>query len=353
MTIRTGTLTLRLVFLGLILFYCTAPASAQIAGGPGTNNLRTGGNNYIVGTVYGPDGYPVTVKTRIRLTYPTGGELLEMTDDRGRFVFSNVGSGTYIVSLEEDQYLPVRQEIDIVINRAPVPETYTVNIRLRLKENAKPKVAPGVISASNAGVPKRAMEFYQKASELAREKDYRGAIAQLELAVQEYPKFINALNQIGVLYQRFNELDKADEALQAALKINPEAYEPLLNRSIGLYRMAKFKDAEKVLRDTLKVDKNSAVAHYFLGRTLIRLNRLPESEPELLASIKLSPPGEFTEAHRVLAAIYMDRGAHQLAIEQLETYLKLVPTTPDADKLRQAIEQSKRALAPTAQKPKP
>jgi tetratricopeptide (TPR) repeat protein len=354
MAITTGTLTRRLVFLGVIFFHCMALASAQIAGGlTDTTNIRHGGNNYIVGTVYSPEGLPVTTKMRLRLTSPNWGDTLAMTDDRGRFVFSNVGSGVYTVIIDdEDQYLPVRQEVEIIRARAPVPETYTVTIRLRAKENNKPKTSPAVISASNAGVPRRALEFYQQASKLAGEKDYRGAIKQLELAVAEYPKFINALNQIGVLYLRLNELEEADKALKAALKIDPEAYDPLINRSIALFRMSRFKDAETVLRDTLKIKPDSDVAHYYLGRTLVKLDRTAEAEPELLACTKMSP-GEFKEAHRVLAAIYLDRGAPQLVIEQLETYLKLVPTTPDADLLRKVIEQSKRSLSAAEPTPKP
>lgn len=354
MAITTGTRTRHLVLLGVIFFHCTALASAQIAGGiTDTTNLRHGGNNYIVGTVYTPEGLPVTTKMRLRLTSPTWGDTLAMTDDRGRFVFSNVGSGVYTITIDEDEaYLPVRHEVDIVRARAPVPETYSVTIRLRANETTKPKASPAVISAGNAGVPKKALEFYEKASKLASEKDIRGAIQQLELAVAEYPRFVNALNQLGVLHLRLNELEKADEALKAALKINPEAYDPLINRSIALFRMSRFKDAETSLRQTLKVSPDSDVAHFYLGRTLIRLDRPAEAEPELLTSTKMSP-GEFNEAHRILAAIYMDRGAHQLVIEQLETYLKLVPTAPNADLLRKAIEQSKRALAATEPKPKP
>jgi predicted Zn-dependent protease len=355
MTITTETLTRRLVFLGVMFFCSTALTSAQIAGGiTDTTNLRHGGNNYIVGTIYTPEGLPITTKMRLRLTSPTWGDISAMTDDRGRFVFSNVGSGVYTITIEgEDEYLPVRQEVDIVRARAPVPETYTVTIRLRAKENIKPKTSPAVISASNAGVPKRALDLYQQASKLASEKDYRGAIKQLELAVAEYPKFVNALNQIGVLHLHLNELQQADEALKAALKINPEAHEPLTNRSIALFRMSRFKDAETVLRDLLKIKPESDVAHYFLGRTLVKLDRPAEAETELLTCIKMSP-GEFKEAHRILGAIYLDRGAPQLVIEQLETYLKLVPTAADADLLRKVIEQSKRSLATTIeQKPKP
>jgi Flp pilus assembly protein TadD len=218
-----------------------------------------------------------------------------------------------------------------------------VTIRLRAIEDKKPKVGPSVISAANAGVPKPALDHYEKASKLAQEKDYQGAIKELKLAISEYPRFVNAHNQIGVLYLRLNEVDHAEEAFKAAIKINPEAYEPLLNRGISLYRLGKFKDAETMFRKTLKVKPDSSVSHYYLGRTLNKLGRNEEAETALLTCLKMNP-NDFKEAHRLLAAIYLDRGALPRVIEELETYLKVVPTAPDADNLRKIVEQSKRAL---------
>jgi tetratricopeptide (TPR) repeat protein len=271
------------------------------------------------------------------------GDILAVTDDRGQFVFSGVGAGTYTITIDrEKDYEPVSQQVEIIRTRSTVPETYTVTIRLQAVHN--PKVRPSVISAANAGVPERALEFYEKASKLVGEKDYQGAIKQLKLAVAEYAAFVNAYNQMGVLYLRLDELDKADEALRAALKINPEAYEPLVNRAVTLFRMAKFKETETVLRTTLKLKPDSAVAHYYLGRTLIKLGRNDEAESAFLTCIKLSP-NEFKEAHRLLAAIYLERGMSQRVVEELETYLKLVPTAPDAENLRKVIEQSKQLSA--------
>jgi len=352
MVSRTMALTRRIVFINFVVVYSATLAVSQIAGGlTDTTNTRLGGNNYIVGTVFAPDGQPITTRMRLRLNSPTWGEILAMTDDRGRFVFSGVGAGTYTITIDgEKEYQPVSQQVEIVRVRSTVPETYTVTIRLQAVEN--PKVHPSVVSAANAGVPKKALELYEKAAKLVAEKDYRGAIKQLKLAVAEYPAFVNAYNQIGVLYLRLDELDKADEALRAALKINPEAYEPLVNRAVTLFRMAKFKEAETVLRATLKLKSESAVAHYYLGRTLNKLGRNEEAEAALLTCIKLSPD-EFKEAHRLLAAIYLDRGMPQRVIEELETYLKLVPAAPDAENLRKVIEQSKKSAARPQPDPKP
>ena len=343
MVSQTCTLTRRLFFLGVILVCSAAFTMGQIAGGLNdTTNTRLGGNNYIVGTVYSPEGVPINTRMRLRLSSPTWGDILANTDDRGRFVFSSVGSGTYTITIEEKEYEPVSHQVDIVRERSTVPETYTVTIRLRAAASPK-STKPSVVNAANAGVPKKALEFYDNAAKLAREKDYKGAIKELKLAVSEYPSYASALTLIGILHLRLNEPGDADNALKAALKINPEAYEPLLNRGVALYRLEKFKNAETMFRDALKVKADSAIAYYYLGRTLNKLGKNEDAEKAFLTCLKMSPD-DFKEAHRQLAAIYLDRGALPRVVEELDTYLKLVPTAPDADNLRQVMEQSKRAI---------
>jgi Flp pilus assembly protein TadD len=346
MVSTTRVLMLRTILLTIIIGYSATLVTAQIAGGMNeTTNTRHGGNNYIVGTVFTPDGFPIRTRMRIKLNSPAWGDTLVTTDERGQFVFSGVASGTYTVIIDsEKEYQPVSQQVDIVRDRNIVPETYTVTIRLREVDSGKATTKPSVVSAANAGVPKKALEFYDKAAQLAREKDYLGAIKELKLAVAEYPSYVSALSLIGMLYMRLNELDKADDAFKAALKIDPEAYEPLLYRSITLYKLSKFKDAESSLRKALKVKPESAAVYYYLGRTLNKLGKNDEAEKAFLTCTEKSP-GEFKEAHRVLAAIYLDRGKPERVVEQLEIYLKLVPTAPDAENLRMVLEQNKRTIS--------
>ena len=334
------------ILLAITIGYSATLVTAQIAGGINeTTNTRHGGNNYIVGTVYAPDGFPIARRMRVKLNSPTWGDTIITTDERGQFVFSGVSSGTYTVIIDsEKEYQPVSQAVEIVRERNIVPETYTVTIRLREVDGPKSTAKPSVVNAANAGVPKKALEFYDKAAQLAREKDYVGAIKELKLAVAEYPAYVSALSLIGMLYMRLNELDKADDAFKAALKIDPEAYEPLLYRSITLYKLSKFKDAESSLRKTLKVKPESAAAYYYLGRTLNKLGKNDEAEKAFLICTEKNSD-EFKEAHRVLAAIYLDQGKPQRVVEQLEIYLKLVPTAPDAENLRMVLEQNKRTMS--------
>ena len=345
--------TRQTIFLTVIILFCMANAAAQIAGGlTETTNTRLGGNNYIAGMVFAPNGEPIKTRMRLRLSSPEWGDILATTDDTGRFVFSGVGSGVYTISIDgEKDFEPVTQQVDIVRRRSPVPETYTMTIRLRFSENTKAK-GSSVISATNAGVPKRALALYEKATKLVEANDYAGAIEKLKLAVAEYPKFVNAFNEIGVIYLRLNKLEMADEALQAALRIKPDAYEPLINRGIALFRLGRWKDAESVLRDALKAKPESAVVYYYLGRTLNNLDRIDEAEAAYLSCIKLSPD-KFKEVHRLLAVIYLDRGNLKRVIEELETYLRLAPTAVDAEQLRTVIAESKRLLPQQRQPDRP
>lgn len=79
---------------------------------------------------------------------------------------------------------------------------------------------------------------------------------------------------------------------------------------------------------------------YYPERTLAALEKYDEAEKAFLSAIKLGE-GEMKEAHRMLASMYINKGDNQKAIEQLTIYLKLVPNAPDAQHLRQVIEQLK------------
>jgi tetratricopeptide (TPR) repeat protein len=120
--------------------------------------------------------------------------------------------------------------------------------------------------------------------------------------------------------------------------LDPEAFEPLMNRGIVLFTMKKYADAEPVLRKALAIKEQSPVAHYFLGQTLAYLDRFDLAEKELRIAVETGGE-QMKEAHRLLAIIYSSKGEKLRAAAELETYLKLAPKTPDAEQLRRVVRQ--------------
>ncbi len=332
-----------LILTSCIVFLDAVTVFPQIAGGLNeTTATRLGGNSYVTGTVFWPSGTPINVRMGIRLKSPAAGEYITTTDNRGQFVFSGLTAGNYTVIIEgEEDFVAVAQQVEVLQSRSQIPQTYAVSIRLT--DKAKVSNKPEVVSVSSAAAPKKAADYYKKALELSGEKDHKGAVEQLKLGIAAYPTFLDAYNELGVQYQRLGELAKAEQALIAALKIKPDAFEPMLNRGIVLFRMNRFGEAELVLREVLKVNERSALPHFYLGRALAKLRKYDDAETELNAAISISPD-EMKEGHRILAMLYIDKDDRAKAVAALETYLRLVPSPTDAEQLKQALAQLKAAV---------
>jgi Flp pilus assembly protein TadD len=332
----------RLLFLVFLPLCLSCTIFAQLSSLPSEAvDTGLGGTNAIVGTVLRPSGQRMGTQIKIRLMTMTRGDRITMTDEYGSFSFRSLPPGNYTIVIDkENEYEPLTYPLDIFQSRTP--QVYNINLRLTLK--GIPRIKPGVVDSELANVPKPALNFYDKAKELSRKGDYKAAIEQLQLAIAEYPNFMLAFNELGVQYLRLNKLEKADESFRSALKINPDAFPPMMNRGIVLVQLKKFDEAEKVIRSSLKIKEDSPVAHYFLGQALANLGRFDEAENELLLAIK-SGGEQMKEAHRFLAIIYSAKGNKKRAANELETYLRLFPKTPDAEQLRKAIEQLKNSSA--------
>jgi len=323
----------------LIIVAATAIGTAGTASGQSIQGTDTGfgGANSITGMVLTPSGERMSRPIAIRLQSMTKGDRVASTDSSGNFGFRGLPNGDYQLVIEKERdYEPYRQSINIFQMRGTPGQNFMVSIRLKNKAAVAP--TPPVVNADLVGVPKAALELFNKAAELTKAGDRPGAIEQLNRAIEVHPRFMLAHNELGVQYLKLGELEKADAALVAALAIQPDHYAAMVNRGLVLYQMKRYADALPLWREVVKAKDQEAVGHYFLGQTLANLGKFVEAEKELLLSLSLGGD-QMVEARRLLAIIYNYSGDKQRAADQLETYLKVNPKTADAEQLRKVIEQ--------------
>ena len=307
-----------------------------------TGEMGTGGKFTVQGTVLFPSGQRVDRPVTVRLFTPTRGEITTMTDTNGRFVFRRLSPGNYTITIDGDEnYEAVNEMTNIVQAGRSVSSTEEViPVQIRLKAKAGDHLKPEVVDAELANVPKPALELYNSALKLSQEGKNKAAIEKLNQAVAAHPSFMLAFNELGVQYQKIGELEKANDALQTALKLSPNAFTPLVNHGIVLVRLKKYAEAEADLSVALKQNDQSAIAHFYYGRALAYLGRFDEAVKELDTAITLGGD-QMKEAHRYLGAIYHARGDDKRAITELETYLRIAPKADDAEPVRQLIQQLK------------
>jgi tetratricopeptide (TPR) repeat protein len=336
---QTFSVSVVVLLLGLAL-----PVLGQSGGG--VDQTGTGGRHSIQGRIYFPSGRRSDVRVKVKLENFQSGELSVLSDPNGSFSFKGLDPGSYIVVVDageeyEIQREPVYIDTDGTNTRRgivlpPISRIYTVQVSLQLKHEGAAKAA--VVNAALAAIPETARTLYRKAIESIQAGDNAKAVDQLKAAIASYPNFPIALNELGVLYLKLRQLDKAAAVLKDAVKLVPDDILPRLNYGITLLNQKKFAEAEQELRTAISKNGAAPTAHMYLGIALAILRKLDEGEKELGTAIA-SNSNEVHLAHRYLAGIYIERRQFQLAANELETYLKLVPKAADAEVLQQQIKE--------------
>src|SRR6266404_8995106 len=322
------------LFLSLSLI---AAANAQIRSPEIDSDPASGmkrGTNTIEGQIFDSSGHTLNKRCTVRLSSVNVGEFSTLTDDNDLFTFRRLREGTYYLKVEAGQdFQEATETVDFFDNRNRIS-----HVQIQLKPRPAAANKPGVIDATLAGVPKDALELYQKGIQLVGAGNNREAVEKLKAAVWLYPQFVLALNEMSALYVNLGELEPAAEALRAALKVEPN--NPTLRLNYGYVLMLKeqFVDSARELRRAVELKDDSVMAHLYRGRVLIRLHNFDEAEKELNRALSLGGASGIV-AYRYLGALYSERGERSKAIASLENYLKLVPNAKDAEQVQTIIKQ--------------
>jgi tetratricopeptide (TPR) repeat protein len=334
----------RLRFLFLILGCFILPATGM-SQGSGRDSTGTGGNHVITGKIFFPSGRRAEGTIQVKLQVFGAGELSTIADSSGSFTFTSLAPGNYTVTINAgDDYEIAREAVtidsDLNLARSGIAlnqgsRHYTVMVTLQAK--AANHTKSSVINAALAEVPEEARTLYEKALELSKVGDSPKAIENLKSAIALYPKFPLALNELGVQYLKIGQVSNAVEPLRSAAALSPNSSTPKLNLGIALLETQQYQDAETQLREALKINA-TPTTHMYLGITLARLKNSPEAEKELKAAVE-SGGDQLPIAHYYLGGLYWQLREYSRAADELETYLRLTPNAPDAERVRGTIKQ--------------
>ena len=330
------------LYASALVLSLTSLASAQALG---SNRGPVGGegSNTIEGRVYFPSGdhSGKVIKLHLESNLAISNQNV-VTDQDGVFRFNSLPPGTYTVVAEGGKEYENSRET-ITIEPIGSSRVSQVNIQLRPRIDAA--------NAAFAGVPKPALEAYQKGTTAAQKGDSKAAVEFLNQAVTAAPNFELALSDLGSQYLKLLQWAKAEETFEVLVKLKPANATAQLSLGIAFYNegaelmsQKKFEDAEKKfngsethLQEAIRLKLPGPSAHYYLGMMLIKFKAYDEAQKEL--ELAIANGGEnLALAHKFLGGVYINTHKNKEAADELEKYLKLDPTASDADKLKTTIK---------------
>ena len=293
----------------------------------------------ITGQVVLPSGHQVSNRIRITLIGFRTSPLTAFTDNKGRFIFPSVNDGMYTVEVEGDSslYEPVTQEVRVIHGAAPA-----LLINLKEKPGTVRKSMPSVVSAAELDqqVPEAARKEYEKGVEFSGQRKIQDSIERLKRAIDIFPTYLMARNNLGVQYLKLGQWEEAAEQFEAAIEINSKALNPRQNLALALIEQKKYAQAIEHLNQAISIDSSSPTTHLYAGIASLGIDEIDQAERELSAALSMGG-AEYSNAHFYLALVYMKKGERGPAIRELKAYLEKLPKGEKAPRARQLLEKLK------------
>jgi len=199
------------------------------------------------------------------------------------------------------------------------------------KQHTDPTVA-----AVDLSIPASARNEFDKANEFMNKENWKKAIERLTKALEIYPKFAAAYNNLGVVYSRLKDRVLERQALQKAISINDHFAPAYVNLGRMNILAGDFSGAESALNKASTFAPTDAM-------TLVLLTYAEFMNRHIDQAIATSRqahglPGLHALAHQVAAYAYEQQRDAANAIAELGQFLKEEPVGKRADSARKELE---------------
>jgi tetratricopeptide (TPR) repeat protein len=328
----------RHVFLALVFLALAAPARAQNSErdrdtyNPSTTNVDITGQVRFAGSMSPAEG------VRVTLEKVGGGTLDQMaTDNRGRFHFTSLQRGQYVVNISAPCYQTDRRQVELVL----IFRAY-LDVELA-PDTTSPTCAAAPAASVDARIPEEARkEFERGSAALSKGKDEEG-VGHLRKAVEIYPDFMQARLLLASAHMKARRFEDAEATLARAIETDPHNVAALVSLGEARRRLKKYPEAEESLAAALKLDDACWQGHLALGRVYLDTDQVKKAAPHIGRTLQLKP--DLPEAHLLGGNILLKIGEPARALTEYEEYLRLAPEGEYAAPARELVGKLKKSLA--------
>ena len=186
----------------------------------------------------------------------------------------------------------------------------------------------------------RPSQLLEQAKERFAVDDYYGAIHLLEELVASGRAFADAHHLLGLCYYMIGQRERALEAVERALELNPRYLEALMHRGVVLSALGRVEEAQEAFataRAAAAGERGGIPSHHAdklanqhaqLGEAYAEAGALSQAIEHYQAALRLGPT--FQDLRYRLARLLLEAGRALEAREELERLLAARPGSPEA-----------------------
>lgn len=204
---------------------------------------------------------------------------------------------------------------------------------------------PTTLSATTQLAPANAIKAFEKARGDMMQNKPDAAEKDIRKAVQIDPEFAEAWFQLGKL-QEASDPQSAKDSFAKALTADPKFVLPYEQLAALAAQNGNWQEAlDNTNRVIQLYPEGTAQTWYFNALANYQLGKSDVAEASAIKSLAIDPRHSVMNTEQLLAVILAGKGDFAGALEHLRNSLTYVPPGPNADLLKQQVEQLEQRVA--------
>jgi tetratricopeptide (TPR) repeat protein len=196
------------------------------------------------------------------------------------------------------------------------------------------------ISVAQLLIPKEAQIELSRSDDAAVHGNMEKMYHHLERALQIFPNYPRALNNMGVYYYRLKNVASSIHYLQKATEVDPDFFPAWANLGSSMLATGGFKEATEVNKRALALRPNDARANSQLALSYFYLHEYSQARKYFEKELELDPLTAVAP-HLFLAQIAIIENRHEEAVRYINDFLELHPNSPLAPTLRELLANAR------------
>ncbi len=211
------------------------------------------------------------------------------------------------------------------------------------------KVEGLTISATSAAAPGKARKEFQKGQEDEKKAKWDSAQPHFSKAVEIYPKYAVAWNELGRVELQKNDIESASKSFQQSINSDSKFVSPYG----GLIQIAlKARDWKAVadLTDKLLALNPVSFPQYWFDNSLANyfLESFDAAQKSAERGLSVDPQHQVPRLEYMLGMVLVKKRDYAGALTHVQNYLRLLPGAPDRETVEKQIAELQR-LSTTSQ----
>jgi tetratricopeptide (TPR) repeat protein len=254
-----------------------------------------------------------------------------------------LGSSARLMDCELRARLPgYRSQSVSLANRRPMdPPDVGIILLHRMGESEG-----STISASSLNAPKDAKKAYEKGMDSLKKRKSDDAVKSFEKAVDVYPKYATAWNELGRLQMAKGDPETARKSFESAVAADPKFVPPYLEMAMIEWKGEKWDQVADLTGKVIKLDSfDYPQAHFLNALSNYYLKNMDVAEKSARETLRLDTRKQYPTTMRLLGVILATKQDYTGAAEQFKAYLAAAPEAQDAATVRSQLSQVEKLLA--------